>query len=640
MSRVKRSKLLAPAGTFSQGAAALAAGADALYAGLPGFNARRMIDTGLSSMEEYLGLLDYARERKAEFHCAVNILIKDHEVGKVMKAVSAVAKAGADVFIVQDYGLLLLLLKEFPGLTIHTSTQFAVDGSYGFSFLKKLGVKGVILPREADFDTIAGWRSTFPDLHLEAFVHGALCYSISGQCYFSAFIGGRSGNRGLCGQPCRRIYSRQGEKGHLFSCKDLSLYGEMDRILSLGLDYLKIEGRAKGEEYTAAIVRFYKEITENDSAGRQDDLDYIFNRGYTTGGMFQDPDILNPDYINHRGRPVGRIEGRRGEEQKIRLSAAVSSGDGVTLPRSGSGGLLSTGGGSGATIPLPPGISGCEGEQVWKNSDARLKSEFKWPREPGEDPPRRNFSYARKRNYRFPVKKDGTESLLYALAPPGITAVETASPRLCLITTLDSSGTGMHRKVAPSFRPEPDTCPPGEVFWVESWDHYAFFLSLGKECVPWWTMNIFNSLSAASFSRFVFSPEMEVQEILKNGSRSRGIVFCDGPIPLMRTRYPMITGEYRDERGHLFEGDASASPALLYNEKRLLAVDYLPALWNKTGGALYDGSRDPPQVFRERVSLYLGLIEKVEQGGSAREEKEALKKMAPYTTGLYGEGVI
>jgi len=194
--------------------------------------------------------------------------------------------------------------------------------------------------------------------------------------------------------------------------------------------------------------------------------------------------------------------------------------------------------------------------------------------------------------------------------------------------------------VAPSFRPEKDLFPPGDIFWVETWDHYAFFRSAGKKCVPWWTLNIFNSLSAASFSRFVFSPEMEYQEILKNGSRARGIVLCDGPLPLMRTKYSMKSGEYRDEKGHGFMGEASSSPALLYNEKRLLAVDFFPAFWNKTAGILYDGSRDTPACFRKRIKIYLDLIRKVEKGESARKEKEALKKMTPYTTGLYGEGVL
>ena len=635
-----KNKILAPAGSFSQGAAALRAGAHALYAGLPGFNARRMVDSSLSSMEDYLGLLAYTKEQGGEFHCAVNILIKDHEVGKVMKAVTAVAEAGADLFIVQDYGLLRLLLKEFPEMTLHASTQFAVDGPYGFSFLQDLGVRGVILPREADFNTISQWRKDFPGLHLEAFVHGALCYSISGQCYFSAFIGGRSGNRGLCGQPCRRIYRHEGDTGHLFSCKDLSLYPEMKRVLSLGLDYLKIEGRAKGEEYTAAVVRFYREITEEVSAKREGALDFVYNRGYTTGGMFKDPDILNPRYINHRGRSVGLIEGNEEGRQQIRLSHAVQEGDGVTLPESGTGGVLSMGGGPGERVSLPRGMHGCEGEEVWKNSDASLKKEFQWAEEYSMNPPRQKFAYSRRPALRFPLKVTRAESLLYALAPPGISSDDIIHPRLCLISGQASSHKGGHCKVDPSFCPGTHPLPPGETFWVETWDHYAFFRSAGKEAVPWWTLNIFNSLSSALFSKFVFSPEMEYQEIMRNASRTRGVVFCDGPLPLMRSRYPMKEGEYRDEKGHAFLGDISSSPAHLYNEKRLLAVDFFPFFWNRTAGILYDGNRDTHKHFYKRITLYLNLIQKLENGESAHKEKEALKDMEPYTTGLYGEGVV
>ena len=640
MTSSRKNKILAPAGSFSQGAAALRAGAHALYAGLPGFNARRMVESSLSSMDDYLGLLDYTKEQGAEFHCAVNILIKDHEVGKVMKAVTAVAEAGADLFIVQDYGLLLLLLKEFPEMTLHASTQFAVDGSFGFSFLQDLGVKGVILPREADVNTISRWRQAFPRLHLEAFIHGALCYSISGQCYFSAFIGGRSGNRGLCGQPCRRIYRHEETTGHLFSCKDLSLYPEMKRILSLGLDYLKIEGRAKGDEYTAAVVRFYKEIIDGVSVNREELLDFIYNREYTTGGMLQDPDILNPRYINHRGRPVGLIRGNEEGRQEIRLTRAVREGDGVALPESGTGGTLVKGGMPGEQIPLPPGMNGREGERVWKNSDVSLKTEFQWAGEEIARPPGKPFAYRRRPAMRFPLQKARTESLLYALAPAGISPDEVVHPRLCIIMGQDSTERGVYRKVDSSFRPGTDPLPPGSVFWVETWDHYAYFRTQEKDVVPWWTLNIFNSLSAASFPRFVFSVEMEHQEILRNASRARGIVFCDGPLPLMRSRYPMEGGEYRDEKGHVFIGDASSSPSRLYNEKRLLAVDYFPSFWNRTAGILYDGSRDTPDIFRKRISLYLELIQKVEAGEPARTQKEALKAMAPYTTGLYGEGVV
>ena len=351
MKNEKKNKILAPAGTFFQGAAALDAGADALYAGLPGFNARRMVQTGLSSMGEYLGLLSYTRDQDKEFHCAANILVKDDEFGKVMKALSAVYEGGGRIFIVQDYGLISLMLKEFPGISIHASTQFVAENVHSLSFLEEKGVEGVILPRELSLDTIALLRRHFPKLHLEIFIHGALCYSISGQCYFSSFIGGRSGNRGLCSQPCRRLYHHNEAIKHYFSCKDLNLSALLGKILPLGLDYLKIEGRAKGAEYTAAVVKIYKNLMRGVPDSGIDKIDYLFNRGYTEGLVNQEGEIVNEEYITHRGKKCGVIK----DPGHFQTFETLNAGDGVVLPESGTGGVLLRGAEKGETLSLPPG---------------------------------------------------------------------------------------------------------------------------------------------------------------------------------------------------------------------------------------------------------------------------------------------
>jgi len=627
-----KNKILAPAGTFFQGAAALEAGADALYAGLPGFNARRMVQTGLSSMEEFLGLLSYTHNKGKEFHCAANILVKDDEFGKVMKALSAVYEAGGRIFIVQDYGLMSLMLKEFPGVRLHASTQFAAESQYSLSFLQEKGIGGVILPRELSLDAISSLRSHFPELHLEIFIHGALCYSISGQCYFSSFIGGRSGNRGLCSQPCRRLYKHNGAMKHYFSCKDLNLSALFGRILPLGLDYLKIEGRAKGTEYTAAIVKIYKNLIQGLSDSGLEKIDYLFNRGYTEGLAGQERDIINEEYITHRGKKCGVVK----EPGYFKTFEALNARDGVVLPESGSGGFLSRGAGKGETLSLPSGVRGKPGEAVWKNSDARLKETV-----PGSNAavPRLIFSYHKKYSYRFPQKIKQVNSSLYVVFPPEVPIEENRSSFLQPVASFQAQE-GSHRKIPGSFSPGQDILPQGEVFWVESWEHYAYIRSLGLKAVPWWTMNTFNSLSAENFDCYVFSAEMKAEEILKIANRASGVVFCDGPISLMRTRYPMHSGVYESEKGHLFFADTQVRPGILFNERRLLAVDYIPLFWGKTGGILYDGSRDTPEEFQKRLGLYESLIEGLSKGASIERSKEALKAIAPFTRGLYGEGIL
>ncbi len=279
-------ELLAPAGTYECVLAAVNSGADAVYFAGQGFGARSY--AGNLTDDEICKAADFCHIRGAKCYITVNTLVYDREYKELEKFIKVITKAGVDAAIVQDMGVLGLIREMSPDLELHGSTQMTVHSADGVRVLEKMGVSRVVLSRELSGEEI---RKIIKNISAEAevFVHGAMCMSYSGQCLFSSVIGGRSGNRGKCAQPCRLLYSSGAEAKYYLSLKDMSLAEHIRELKSDGVASLKIEGRMKGEAYVREVVSTYRRLIDEDrlpSKEEKDRLNRIFFRGGLTDGYY------------------------------------------------------------------------------------------------------------------------------------------------------------------------------------------------------------------------------------------------------------------------------------------------------------------------------------------------------------------
>jgi len=259
-------ELLAPAGSPEALDAAIAEGADAVYLGLKSFNARmRSANFAYSQFE---GALRSLHRMGRRLYVTVNTVFEQREADRIYQLLKYLAAVGPDGIIVQDFGL-LLMAKEFPQLKIHASTQMNIASAKGANVLSKYGVSRVVLARELSLEEIQS-ISRLTNVELEVFVHGALCASISGLCLFSSYLGGKSANRGLCTQACRRLYQAERESGYYFSPCDLSLIARIPELAEAGVKSFKIEGRMKSAEYVGTVVSAYRRVIDSLESGEED----------------------------------------------------------------------------------------------------------------------------------------------------------------------------------------------------------------------------------------------------------------------------------------------------------------------------------------------------------------------------------
>jgi Collagenase and related proteases len=276
-------EILAPAGSPESLTAAVRAGADAVYLGGRSFSARASAKN--FSGEDLKGAVRYCHARGVKVYLAVNTLLLEHELPAALEFIRFACTLPVDAVLVQDAGLLWLLRQCAPGLRVHASTQMSIHTPLGAAALEAAGVKRVVLSRELSLKEIAEIHAATP-VELEVFVHGALCMSVSGQCYFSSVLGSRSGNRGLCAQPCRLPFSVTGGTGHDLSLKDLSMIGRIDELREAGVCSAKIEGRMKRPEYVAAAARACRLAADGEPVPEDllQNLHAVFSRsGFTTG---------------------------------------------------------------------------------------------------------------------------------------------------------------------------------------------------------------------------------------------------------------------------------------------------------------------------------------------------------------------
>ena len=341
----KKVELLSPAGNFDCLKAAIQNGADAVYIGASEYSARAGATN--FNLNELKRAVEYAHIRNVKIHLALNTLIKNNELDSALKLASFAYEIGVDAIIVQDLGLARILIKSFPQMDIHASTQMSLHNLEGVLQAEKLGFSRVILSRELSVDEIDFiCRNSY--IEIECFIHGALCISYSGQCLFSSMVGGRSANRGKCAQACRLPYELLEDtkvsldKGFLLSPRDLCGLDYIGTLIEHGVASLKIEGRLKSPEYVATVTRIYRKYIDlylKDGSYEIDESDrtallQVFNRGGFSSGHLEvapNKDLIFKEKPNNMGIYIGNVSNFNPNNGHVKISLTNSIGIGDTV---------------------------------------------------------------------------------------------------------------------------------------------------------------------------------------------------------------------------------------------------------------------------------------------------------------------
>lgn len=349
---MKKVELLAPAGDFECLVAAIEAGANAVYISGKNFGARSYAKN--FDNEEILKAIEFAHLRNAKVYITVNTILFEDELVEVKEYLDFLSTTNVDALIVQDLGLIKLIKTLYPSLCVHASTQLNIFNEKGVLTLNKMGVSRVVLARETPLTIIKDLARL--GVELEVFIHGALCFSSSGNCYLSSIIGKRSGNRGKCAQPCRKKYTLL-EDGFplvkdeaLLSMKDLFTLDQIPSLIEAGITSFKIEGRMKSKEYVYktveayrnAIDSYYNNINYELTDEVLDDLKVTFNRSYTKGYLLGENniDVVNHDFVNNQGILIGKVIKVNSSDIDIKLYKKLSVHDGLRIVGKSETGLI------------------------------------------------------------------------------------------------------------------------------------------------------------------------------------------------------------------------------------------------------------------------------------------------------------
>jgi len=334
---MKKPELLSPAGSLEAFFAAMEKGADAVYAGLHDFSARaKAKNFSLAQMER---MLAYAHGQERKIYVTINTLIKENELPQLVDQLAALEGMRVDGVILQDMATARLIREYFPGIPLHASTQMTIHNSLGVKQLEELGFERVVLARELHIDEIKAIVAA-SRAEIECFIHGALCFSFSGQCYFSSFLGGHSGNRGRCAQPCRRQYTYRGKEGYYFSTNDFSSIDMIPQLIEAKVASLKIEGRMKSAEYVASVVGAYRLVLDAPEGKRSEAvseakelLKLSFGRVPTKGFLASHTptDIATPSLKGATGRFLGTIKSLNGNRITFETKDRLHVGDRVRV---------------------------------------------------------------------------------------------------------------------------------------------------------------------------------------------------------------------------------------------------------------------------------------------------------------------
>lgn len=338
-----RPEILAPAGSMKAMEAAIKAGADAVYMGGSKFGARAYAQN--PEKDEMIEAIHYVHLYGKKIYLTLNTLLKEEELDQVGDFLLPYYEAGLDGIIIQDPGVFSYVKRNFPGLALHASTQMNITDAVSAKLLKEAGACRVVPARELSFEEIRTIKEE-TGLEIECFVHGALCYCYSGRCLMSSILGGRSGNRGRCAQPCRLPYEVNDNKrgAYVLSPKDLCTISLIPQLVEAGIDSFKIEGRMKNPEYVATIVSIYRKYLDQylDHPKKkyevaEEDFQLLleaFNRGGFTDGYYVNhngPQMMSMERPNHKGMPVGQIEKIKDGKIYFHPAIAIHRGDGLEI---------------------------------------------------------------------------------------------------------------------------------------------------------------------------------------------------------------------------------------------------------------------------------------------------------------------
>lgn len=380
---------LAPAGNWDALRSAVAAGADAVYLGYAAYSARA--GAGNFDEQQLRDAVRFAHLHHVRVHVTVNTLIKDGEMAGVVDVLRLLSEIRVDAVLVQDLGVLRMARRCFPDLPIHASTQMAIHNATGVRFCRQQGMTRAVLARECSAAEIA--LAAKEGIEIEVFGHGAQCVAVSGECLFSSVVGGRSGNRGRCAQPCRLLYTYRGKTAAWLSPRDVCMRDDLPELNKAGVASIKLEGRLKRPEYVATIANSYRnaiDAMDNGHFRKADeneitDLRQIFSRGgfmrgYAMGA--EDAGVIDPARVSHGGVKIGRVEFAAGNMARVRLERSLDDGDGLQIRTAqGDAELIYAGhdteAGQIAVVRLRPDIRTKAGDEVY-----RLTSEkqLQWAR--------------------------------------------------------------------------------------------------------------------------------------------------------------------------------------------------------------------------------------------------------------------
>ena len=328
--RMKKAELLAPAGSYESFLGAIHAGADAVYLGGKRFGARAYADN--FTEEEICRAVRYAHIYNKRVYLTLNTLVKEREFGEIYDYLLPLYQAGLDGVIIQDLGVFRAVGEQFPGLERHISTQMTVTGIGGASYLKNLGASRIVPARELSLDEIREVREQV-DIEIETFIHGAICYCYSGQCLFSSLIGGRSGNRGRCAQPCRLPYKigKNTKEGYPLSLKDMCTLELLPALIEAGIDSFKIEGRMKSPEYAAGVTAVYRKYLDRYYSNPKEEYRVEENDMELLRSLYMRSEISQGYYYRRGGREMVTLEspGYTGRDTELtaRIRAKYLDGD-------------------------------------------------------------------------------------------------------------------------------------------------------------------------------------------------------------------------------------------------------------------------------------------------------------------------
>lgn len=381
---MKKVELLSPAKDLSVGIAAINNGADAVYIGAPAFGARK---AAANSMEDIAALTAYAHRFYCRVYVTLNTLLYDDELAEAERMIWQLYEIGVDALIIQDLGILRMNL---PPVCLHASTQTHNYDLERIRFLDRMGFQRIVLARELSLEQIRQIRKEVK-AELEVFIHGALCVSLSGQCYLSQYLFGRSANRGECAQPCRMRWSLKDADGkiivkdrYLLSLKDLNLSAYIKDLIDIGVDSFKIEGRLKNENYVANVTNHYSSLIDDIpevkrvGSGKvitafETSPERSFNRGYSTYFMNgREQGLVNPDTPKSMGKRIGRVIQVKGNRLEVETVEAIHNGDGLCYLEKGELKGIKVNGAEGNWIVCNEVVRVKPGTELYRNYDHRF----------------------------------------------------------------------------------------------------------------------------------------------------------------------------------------------------------------------------------------------------------------------------